>query len=410
MTHKVAIVGSGPSALMCADILAERGFRVTLFEKRGAMGRKLFIAGSSGLNITNALPVSEFASLYKGGSTEFWNKLLGEFGPKNWIEFLETKLNEKTFLGTSGRYFVKSMTAVGIVRAWKKRLVHLGVEFFMNHEWTEIQESTMPFSTLKKDLNDPEFKKNKINLGFHTGYRAEFDAVCLCLGGGSWETESPLRWTQIFKKHDIAFQDFTPTNTGWHVNLPENFFKEAQGLPLKNVIFSSALGTKKGDLVVTAYGLEGTPVYFLGKSGMCFLDLKPDLNEKEILARLNSVKENMAAFRRVKRTLKLSRASEALIYHVSTGLGIQSCSEMAHLIKKIPIELTTPRPLLESISSSGGVSLDEIDDQLMLKKMPGVFLSGEMLDWDAPTGGFLIQGCISMGAKAGQNISHYLRG
>lgn len=395
MSKEIAIVGSGPAGLMAADYLATKGYKVVIFEKRGGIGRKLYIAGASGLNITNSAPLDEFASVYISNKPDLWTKVIRDFPPQAWIQFIEEKLEETTFLGTSGRYFVKSMTAAKLVKNWKKRLVSLGVTFKTSYDVVDLKPST-------------NLKSREISIYFNDHEPYQADAIVLALGGGSYEDDLPLTWPDMLRSHQIEVSNFEPSNSGWHVNLPKEFFDEAAGQPLKNINFQSSRGAKLGDLVVTSYGLEGTPVYFLGEVGRAILDLKPDLTEDQVLSRLRKVKENFSPIKRVKKTLKLCQASEVLIYYFTKDHPELSLENLAKLIKNFPIELLSPRPLNESISSSGGVNLDEVSDDFMLHRLPGVFVAGEMLDFDAPTGGYLIQGCISTAVAMCQGVEKYL--
>jgi hypothetical protein len=198
---------------------------------------------------------------------------------------------------------------------------------------------------------------------------------------------------------------------GYEAEWTEAFLKEAEGKPLKNIVLSTSKGSKQGDAMVTRYGIEGTPVYFVGKSGGATLDLLPDLDVERIVARLKAVKENRSLLRRVKKQLKLCPASFALVYHFTPRELLEGTDfeALARRLKSFPLKLLGSRPLDEAISAAGGLMLSELDEHLMLKRFPGIFAAGEMLDWDAPTGGFLIQACVSQGALAGRGIVRYLR-
>jgi uncharacterized flavoprotein (TIGR03862 family) len=385
----VAIVGSGPGGLMAADVLSSAQVPVTLFEKRKGLGRKLLIAGSSGLNITNSLPLPEFIAHYSGPKG-FWERVLTRFTPQDWIRFIEKDLGIPTFEGTSGRYFVENMKASRLLQAWKERLERQGVQFVLGAE-----------------VRDFESRASRVALDFGESSKREFSAVCFCLGGGSYEPqETPLRWPSMFARHGIGFSEFKPSNVGFHVAWSDAFLKEAEGLPIKGMTLTSPRGTRQGEIVITRYGMEGTPVYAVGQTGAVALDLKPSLSAEQILAKLEAVKENLSAIRRVKRQLGLDPAALALIFHHGSESILKSgnLKRVAGLIKQFPLEFLEPRPLMESISSSGGVHMDELTESLMLKRAPGVFVAGEMLDWDVPTGGFLIQGSVSSGFCAAQGI------
>ncbi len=390
----VGIVGSGPAALMAAEVVSATGTSVSLFEKRKGLGRKLLIAGSSGLNITNSLPLDEFTRHYSGGPADFWKRVIGGFTPKDWIGFIEKDLGIPTFEGTSGRYFVENMKASLLLQAWKKRLSDRGVEFHLGTECVGFKESG-----------------RQIELELADGTKRSFDAVCFALGGGSYE-DAPVRWPEMFQMRGLKFREFTPSNVGYTVAWKEGFLKEAEGLPLKRILLTSPRGSRQGEMVVTKYGLEGTPVYFVGKKGWVVLDLKPDLSAAEILKKLSSVKENLSPLRRIKKVLNLDDAALALLFHHGPPEVLKSTDlpKVVGMVKEFRLELGDPRPLAEAISSGGGLDLAEIGPDFMLRKIPGVFAAGEMLDWDVPTGGFLIQGCVAMGRAAGQGILDYLRG
>jgi len=372
---------------MAADRLALAGHAVTLFEKRKGLSWKLYIAGGSGLNISNSLPLDTFAKHYTGPA-EHWKACLAEFGPKDWLTFIEEKLSIGTFLGTSQRYFVETMHAALLVRNWKKRLEELGVTIRLNTEVIDFRASDQG----GWDIISPSAKLGR------------FDAVIFALGGGSYEKEAPA-WPLMFTSKSLSFAPFAPSNTGFEVKWPEAFLKEAEGQPIKNIVLKSPRGERKGDLVITEYGLEGTPIYFAGVSGSVHLDLKPDLTAEQILERLKKPLENLSPMRRAQKLLQLSPGSKALLFHMTEPKAARDLATLAGVIKHFPLQFEQPRPLLESISSSGGLCWENINSNLMLTSYPSVYCAGEMLDWDAPTGGFLIQACISQGHWISQHLS-----
>lgn len=384
--RRIAVIGSGPAGLMAADGLAVAGHAVTIFEKRKGLSWKLYIAGGSGLNISNSLPLDAFARHYTG-PVEHWKACLAEFGPNDWIAFIEDKLGIGTFLGTSQRYFVETMHAALLVRNWKRRLEELGVAIRLNTEIRDFQAA---------DQGGWDLIGTSETLG-------TFDAVIFALGGGSYEKETPA-WPQMFTSKGLSFADFAPSNTGFEVKWPKVFLKEAEGQPIKNILLKSPRGERKGDLVITEYGLEGTPIYFAGVSGAVHLDLKPDLTAAQILERLQKTRENLSPMRRAQKFLQLSPGSKALLFHMTEPEAARDLAALAQVIKHFPLTLEQPRPLLESISSSGGLRWENLDANLKLKIYPGVYCAGEMLDWDAPTGGFLIQACISEGHWISQHL------
>ncbi len=388
----VAIVGTGPAGLMAADVLSHHGYAVTLFEKKRWPAKKLLIAGSSGLNITNVLPLDEFMRQYTGPAA-LWHSVLGGYQPADWIVFIEKDLGIKTFKGTSGRYFVEGLKGARLVRAWLRRLQLQGVVLRHHAECVDFQRTDA----------------SGIVLRFADGSEFECQAAAFALGGGSYEPdETPLRWPSLFVRKGSGFSPFVPSNTGYRIAWRPEFLAEVEGQPLKNIILQSSRGRRKGDTVITAYGIEGTPVYFVGEPGVLSLDLKPDLTEDQIMERCLTLKENLSPLRRVKKKLNLCPVALALLYHHLPESVQEDLPALVRAIKSFPLEFIGPQPLSESISSAGGIHLDEINGDFMFKKIPGVFAAGEMLDWDAPTGGFLIQGCVSQGYTMAQGIIRYL--
>ncbi|HNJ65465.1 MAG TPA: TIGR03862 family flavoprotein [Turneriella sp.] len=387
----VAIIGTGPAALMAASQLAALPCSVSVFEKNPGAARKLLIAGGSGLNISNNLPQEEFAAQYAGDGID-WRSLLQNFSVDDWLAFARG-LQLETFLGTSGRYFVREMKASGLVTAWLADLKSKGVTFHFRHELSDIDRT-------------PD---GRYELAFGGGTRSIADMVVLALGGASWLPEGEvLKWPNLLGKLGIQVSPFAATNCGYAVEWKKEFLAEAKRAPLKNVTLLTAKGSKKGDILITEYGVEGTPVYACGYTGLCHIDLKPDLDALQVLEKLRRVQENLSPLRRAKRVLALSEAAIALLYHHSPADAVATNEGLAKLIKAFPLELLAPRPLTEAISSSGGVKLDELTPDFELRGLPGVFAVGEMLDWSAPTGGFLIQACVSQAAVAGRAIAQRL--
>ena len=368
--------------------------QVHLFEKRAGYGRKLLIAGSSGLNISHEAPLEEFAGHYSGFNSEFWKKLIKNYGPSDWVQFIEKELGLETFLGTSQRYFVREMKASNLLKKWIEYLETRGAVFHASMELVDFSST-----------------HQEVMLSFRDGTTERFEKAIFALGGASWEDAEPT-WAGLFRDKNLKVIPFEPSNVGYEVAWSEKFLAEAEGKPLKKVRLTTSRGEKLGELVVTRYGLEGTPIYFTGVVGEAFLDLKPDLTHTQILEKMNAIQENLAPIRRVKRSLGLSEAAEALVFHHTPEEVKKDLQALVSRIKKFPLNLLRPRPLSESISSRGGLALEEIHNSapcFELKKFPGIYCIGELLDWDAPTGGFLIQACISQGAKVGQEIAEVLQ-
>ncbi|MBC7385111.1 MAG: TIGR03862 family flavoprotein [Cryobacterium sp.] len=389
---KIAVVGSGPAGLMAATHLsADSGNEVHLFEKRSGLGRKLLIAGSSGLNISHHLEAEAFAKHYEGFTRATWKDTLADFGTTHWIQFIEHELGLETFLGTSDRYFVREMKASQLLKKWTELLRSRGVQIHSTQE-----------------LVDFSSEREGISLTFNEGPAKRFASAIFALGGASWETETPA-WAELFRGKGIGMVPFSPRNVGYTVDWKPALLAEAEGKPLKKIRFESTQGSKSGELVITEYGLEGTPVYFYGETGQCFIDLKPDLTLDQVTDKLKQVRENLSPIRRAKQKLALSEAALALLFHHLPNEDRADLDRFARAVKRFPITLGSPRPLSEAISSSGGVALSELTPDLELKKFPGVYCGGEMLDWHAPTGGFLIQACVSMGTRIAKAVSHSAR-
>lgn len=386
-SHAVAVVGTGPAGLMAASILAANGCNVELYERKAGPGRKLLIAGSSGLNVTFHAPLPEFLEFYRE-SQERLKPLLEHFPPQAWISFIN-KLGIETFLGTSNRYFVQGLKASKLLRAWLQSLEKQSVQLHMGLECSGFES-----------LAD-----SAVLLRFSDGSERKFGAVCFALGGGSYEPiETPLGWPRFFSEKGIQVHPFAPSNSGFCVRWSPAFLKESEGQPLKNIILTTPKGSRRGELVVTHYGLEGTPIYALGQSGPVWLDLKPELEQSAIEKKLAAVRENLSPLRRAKRVLNLSPTALSLLFH--HGMS-SSVADFAREIKQFKLNLEDPRPLSEAISSKGGLDWKELNPDLMLVRHPGIFAAGEMIDWDAPTGGFLIQACVSSGYVAAQGILRY---
>ncbi len=384
----VAVVGSGPAGFMAATRAARLGAVVTWFDKRPAVGRKLLVAGSSGLNITYAAPPEEFSRFY-GEAAPKMSEYLARFSPLDWTRFIEEELGIGTFEGTSRRHFIDGMKAPVLLKTWEALLDKLGVRRRLSMELTDFTSDSPG-----------------VTLYFSDGTSEQFDAAVLALGGGSWEPkETPLRWLSIFDSHQIARRPFTSSNCGFVVKWPSAFLDEADGKPVKNVVLTSSIGKRIGDLMITRYGVEGTPVYYTGVEGRVSLDLKPDLSLDQVLERLQNGREKLSPIRAAAKRLALSEGALALLFHLMPESDRADMARFAGRIKDFPLTLGARQPLAEAISSSGGVAWKELTDGLELRRFPGIFLSGEMIDWDAPTGGFLIQASVSTGFVAGENAA-----
>jgi len=397
----LAIVGGGPSGLRAAEILAETGATVTLFEGKVSVGRKFLVAGRGGLNLTHSESLEDFSKRYKGGFSEpFWTSLLEGCTPlelRKWAE----GLGIDTFIGTSGRVFPKEFKAAPLLRRWVENLRSRKV----------IIQTRQDLQSIKK-----EDGRILLELSGNKGVKeSAFDAVILALGGASWpETGSDARWVPILKEMGISITPFQAANCGWEVNWHPDILSQAEGQPLKNLSVTAGQETVQGELMITAYGLEGGAIYQLGASlrsmelPRLLLDLKPTYSEQELVNKLGDFSGDLVSF--TAKSWRLSTAATALFRNLTPKDAENDPLALARLAKKLPISLKGPRPIAEAISSAGGIHSSEITEDLMIRKFPGLFVAGEMIDWEAPTGGYLLQGCFATGTRAAQGLLRYLTG
>ncbi len=378
------IVGGGPAGLRAAEVAAATGASVELREAQRAVGRKFLVAGRGGLNLTHSEPVENFPARYRS-EPERWRSLLADFSPDELRAWAE-QLTIDTYVGTSGRVFPRGQKAAALLRAWVRRLEQNGVEFRTGERWSRLTKSS---------------------LGWEVRFGAETiaaSAVVLALGGASWpDTGSDGTWPPLLAEHGIEITPFIAANCGWEVDWPPELLADAEGLPLKNLAVSAGDETVSGELLITRYGLEGGAIYRLGpllremELPELRIDFKPQVTAATLRERAHSFREPNEWYR----AWKLNPGAIALLRHLSPPASPGLDAEIAR-VKNFPIRLRGPRPLAEAISTAGGVPWRALDQNLMLKKLPGVFLAGEMIDWEAPTGGYLLQGCFSTGTRAGR--------
>lgn len=405
-TSSVAIIGGGPAGLMAAEVLIQGGVRVDLYDAMPSVGRKFLMAGKGGMNITHSETMEPFLSRYGARRAQI-KPLLDAFGPEALREWVHD-LGIATFVGTSGRVFPTDMKAAPLLRAWLHRLREAGVHFHMRHRWCGWSENgALRFST-------PQ--------GEHT---ANVDAVVLALGGGSWaRLGSDGAWVPLLAQRGIPVVPLQPANCGFDVGWSEYFSSRFAGHPVKAVTvnFIDATGNihrRQGDLMVTATGIEGGLIYALSAllreeiaaTGMAiiYLDLTPGKDLPRVITDI--------AHPRGSRSMSSHLQSRANIKGVKTGLlrelvppsDFANPERLAASIKSLPLRLIAPRPLDEAISSAGGVAFEALDECLMVRTMPGVFCAGEMLDWEAPTGGYLLTACFASGRTAGLGALAYLK-
>lgn len=376
----VVIVGGGPAGLRAAEVAALAGRSVTVFDGKPSVGRKFLVAGKGGLNLTHGEDIETFVSRYAGG--KIWQSLLDDFSPHELREWSHG-LGQETFQATSGRVYPKALKGAPVLRAWLERLKGLGVEIRPRHLWSELRDGKV--------------------LAFENGVEVQAKAIVFALGGGSWpKTGSDGGWIAKFQAMGVKCEALVASNCGWEVDWPDGLLEKVEGMPMKNIIVSAGGQRVAGELLITRYGLEGGTVYALGrelremKEPVFEIDFKPTFSHQELSEKLGDGGADLLEL--ATRRWKLSDAAREVIAMVPSV----TAAELVARTKACRISLKGPRPIAEAISSAGGVSWSELDDQLMLKSLPGVFLCGEMIDWDAPTGGYLLQGAFAMGTRAGK--------
>jgi len=400
----VAIIGGGPAGLLAAQRLAEAGHRVRLFEAQATLGRKFLVAGHGGFNLSNAEEVGLFAGRYGPEEARF-RGLLTHFSPAD-MRAWAADLGIETFVGTSGRVFpVAAHKPTDLLRAWLARLRDLGVEINTRHRWLGF-------------VGEKGVRLRDENSGSNAGreFVWEPDAALLALGGASWaKTGSDGAWVPLLQEIGVAVTPFAPANCGAEVAWSP-FFKERTGrAPLKNIALRVNDGPEvRGEIMLTEYGLEGTPVYALtpqlraalasSRPALLHLNLKPDLPAASLLAKLRQRPGGTSLPDFLRKALRLGPPVPTLLREAQPEVAALAPEALAALLAAVPLPVTGLRPLDEAISTAGGVAFLDVDEHLMLQQRPGTFVAGEMLDWEAPTGGYLLQGCFSTGAWAAEGI------
>jgi len=394
----LAVIGGGPAGLMAADAAAGRGLDVCVFDSMPSPGRKFLMAGRGGLNLTHSEPLNKFYAQY-GESAFKIKKYLDIFGPSQIVEWC-AGLGVETFVGTSGRVFPKDFKAAPLLRAWIRRLRTQGVKFLMRRRWTGWDDcGRLLFET---------------PLGNET-YAA--DATVLALGGGSWPSlGSDGLWLNLLTAHDILCNDLKASNCGFDTDWGPFFSTKFAGTPLKSVTLTFGGRTIKGDMMLTATGIEGGPVYALSSAirdeiALCgqavvHLDLCPGRSLERLTQDLSYGRGSRSLSAQLKRAAKLPAPALSLVMECANNTLPSAAADLARLLKSVPLTAKRPRPLAEAISSAGGVRWDQVDDDLQVKARPGLYIAGEMLDWEAPTGGYLLTGCLSTGFAAGMAASN----
>ncbi|OBV37839.1 TIGR03862 family flavoprotein [Janthinobacterium psychrotolerans] len=402
---RVAVIGGGPAGLMAAQAAAAGGAQVELFDAMPSVGRKFLLAGRGGMNITHAEGYQSFVTRY-GRQSHRLRPALDQFGPqqvRDWVH----GLGVDTFVGSSNRVFPTDMKAAPLLRAWLHRLRESGVQFHMRHRWTGWQDGQLAFDT-------PDGARLLV-----------FDAVILALGGGSWaRLGSDGAWVPLLRAQGVAVAPLAPANCGFDVDWSEHFSSRHAGEPLTTVAITAididGLRVKRqGQFVITAGGVEGSLIYALSAalrdqiardgSTTIWLDLAPDHSHERVFDEVTRPRGARSMSSHLQSRLGIKGVKSGLLRECVSAADFADSETLARAIKLLPVTLKRPRPIDEAISSAGGVAFDGVDGA-MLRAMPGVFVAGEMLDWEAPTGGYLLTACLAGGKAAGEQALAWLEG
>jgi uncharacterized flavoprotein (TIGR03862 family) len=394
------IIGAGPAGLSAAELLISKGVSVTIYDRMASPLRKFLMAGArGGLNLTNEAPLDSFLARY-GESAPFLEAAIRHFSPQDLRAWCE-ELGQPTFTGNGGKIFPKTMKATPLARSWLKRLEEKGVHFVFGARW------------IGWDENDLLLFENK------EGQRqtAACDAALLSLGGASWpHMGSDGLWTDILAARGIPITPWQPANCGFSVPFTEHFARLFAGNPLKSVTLTFKETTLQGELMLTKDGIEGGPVYALssalrkeiGAHGQAILkiDLRPSLSKEALAEKLAKPRGSQSLSTFLRKSVALSPEAIGLIQEVAhqDDLPLSSSQDLENAIKTLPLRLTSTGPLERAISSAGGVKWEALDENYALRSHQYLFIAGEMIDWEAPTGGFLLQACFSTGRAAAYGI------
>ena len=402
--HRVAVIGGGPAGLMAAETIVEGGIPVDVYERMPSVARKFLMAGKGGLNITHSEALDRFPTRYS--HRDALDPILRDLGPqalRSWVH----RLGIETFVGTSGRVFPNEMKAAPLARAWLRRLRESGVAVHVRHEWLGWNdEGALRFAT-------PDGERT-------TRHRA----LVLALGGGSWpQLGSDGAWVEKLAARGVVIAPLQPANCGFDADWSEHFRSRFAGAPVKPVIVSTidVHGVEQrtqGEFIITESGMEGGVIYALSStlrdtiaahgSATLTLDLLPARDLSYVAAALARPRGSRSMATHLQKVLGLKGVKANLLREVLPASDFEDPARLAARMKALPVKLVRTRPLPEAISTAGGVSWDSVDDKLMLRALPGVFCAGEMLDWEAPTGGYLLTACFALGRAAGRGVLSWL--
>ncbi|UOD29069.1 TIGR03862 family flavoprotein [Massilia violaceinigra] len=394
---RVAVIGGGPAGLMAAEVLSQGGVSVALYDAMPSVGRKFLLAGKGGMNITHSEPALDFGKRYGARAAQVapWLAGFDAQAVRDWIH----GLGVDTFVGTSGRVFPTDMKAAPLLRAWLHRLREGGVQFHMRHRWLGWNGAALRFAT-------PD--------GEH---EAAFDAVILALGGASWaRLGSDGAWVPLLQERSVPVAPLVPSNCGFDIDWSEHFSSRHAGAPLTTVAITAqgadgALHKRQGQFVITAGGVEGSLIYALSAelreqiaasgSATIWLDLVPDFSADKVFEEVTRPRGSRSMSSHLQSRLGIKGVKSGLLRECLSAAEFADTARLAQALKMLPVTLQRARPIDEAISSAGGVRFDALDANAMLRAVPGVFAAGEMVDWEAPTGGYLLTACFASGRAAG---------
>lgn len=401
----VIVVGAGPAGLMAAEGICAAGHQVHVYDAKPSACRKFLLAGVGGMNITHSEAYPEFIQRYYD-KAEWLNTSISQFNADALCEWIHD-LGIETFVGTSGRVFPKDMKAAPLLRNWLKRLRDAGVQFHMRHKMVGLSANEVVFD--------------------HAGEQvmAKADAIVLAMGGASWpKLGSDGAWFSVLTDNGVDVAPLQSANCGFYSEWSEHLKTKFAGSPLKDVAFSFTLAdgqvvTKKGECIVTQDGMEGSLIYAFSKylrdgindSGQSSLlmDFLPLQSEEQVIKKLRNTKPKESFSKYLKRTLNITGVKAVLLHESFPKEAFQTPETLARCLKTVPVSFYRTKPIEEVISSAGGVCESSVDGRLMLNAMPGVFCAGEMLDWEAPTGGYLLTACFATGHLVAKGVDEFLR-
>jgi uncharacterized flavoprotein (TIGR03862 family) len=395
-----AIIGAGPAGLMAAEVIARGGAAVTVYDAMPSAGRKFLMAGRGGLNLTHSEPLAAFLTRYRRATPQLTPAITAL--PPDAVRAWSEALGQPTFVGSSGRVFPQAFKASPLLRAWLRRLDSIGVQFALRQRWTGWDDAgRLLFQT-------PD------------GARAiDARATVLALGGASWpRLGSNGAWVEILAAKGVTITPLVPANGGFAVAWSDIFRDRFEGHPLKGIALSFGAHTVRGEAMITRAGFEGGAIYALSAdlreaivtTGQATLHvaLRPDLEMSELVARLSAPRGKQSFSNWLRKAAHLSPVAIGLLQEaaIASGASLPSLSiaSLSGLINGVPINLNGMSPIARAISTAGGISFDELDADFMIRRLPGVFAAGEMLDWEAPTGGYLLQASFATGAAAGKGV------